>query len=372
MSGTIDEIYCILDQLIESDRLQLVESVRSIIKIRSVAGEPEQGRPCGDGPAAALQAALDIAGAMGFVTHNLDNYAGFVEYGEGEEYIAVLGHLDTVPEGDHWNIPPFSGRVHEGRIYGRGALDDKGPILSALYSLKAIRDSGVTLTRRIRVIFGTDEETGDLDIGYYLLKEKPPVCGFTPDSDFPVVFAEKGILHVDFIRKFSFDCKNSGNDIIVSFHGGEAVNMVPGRAAAEIRTRNPFEIIRKCEEFSHFSGFPIAAEQNGDLVVIRSEGVSSHASRPHLGKNAVMQLIAFLSTLQFDPVEVCHMIRFLQKRIAMDTTGVSFGLGLADVPSGHLTLNAGVARYAGRDFILSVDFRYPVSETMENGTGTHQ
>ena len=366
MSGTMNELYCMLDKLIESDRRQLAESVRSIIQIRSVAGEPEQGRPCGEGPAAALKAALDIAGAMGFVTHNLDNYAGFVEYGEGEEYIAVLGHLDTVPEGDHWTFPPFSGSVHEGRIYGRGALDDKGPIVSALYSLKAIRDSGVSLTRRIRVIFGTDEETGDLDIGYYLLKEKPPVCGFTPDSDFPVVFAEKGILQVDFVRKFSFDCKNSGNDILVSFNGGEAVNMVPGRAAAEIRTRNPLEIIRKCEEFSRVSGFSITAEQNGDLVIIMSEGVSSHASRPQLGKNAVMQLIAFLSTVQFDPVEVGYMIRFLQKRIAMDTTGLSFGLGFADASSGHLTLNAGVVRYAGRDFILSVDFRYPVSETMEN------
>ncbi len=365
MPVTINEVYSMLDELIESDRLHLEESVRGSIKIRSVAGEPEQGKPCGDGPAAALQAALDIAGGMGFVTHNLDNYVGFVEYGEGEEYIAVLGHLDTVPEGNRWTFPPFSGRVHDGRIYGRGALDDKGPILSALYSLKAIRDSGVTLTRRIRVIFGTDEETGDLDIAHYLLKEKPPVCGFTPDSDFPVVFAEKGILHVDFVRKFSFNCKNSGNDILVSFNGGQAVNMVPDRAAAEIRTRHPLEIIRKCEEFSHVSGFPIAAEQNGDLVIIRSEGVSSHASRPHLGKNAVMQVVAFLSTVHFDPVEVGSMIRFLQERIAMDTTGVLFGLGLADGQSGHLTLNAGVIRYAGRDFILSVDFRYPVTETME-------
>ena len=250
MSLTNNKIFTVVDQLIEKNRHQLIESVRDITKIRSVAGDPDQTSPCGKGPASALQATLKIADDMGFFTQNLDNCIGFVEYGQGEDYIAVLGHLDTVPEGDHWTFPPFNATVHENRIYGRGVLDDKGPILSALYSLKAIRDSGVPLSRRIRVIFGTDEETGDLDITHYLSREKPPVCGFTPDSDFPVVFAEKGILQVNLTRKISFNCKNSRNDILVSFNGGEAVNMVPDKAVAEIRTRNPLDIIRKCEMFS--------------------------------------------------------------------------------------------------------------------------
>ena len=202
MSSNNNKIYSIFDQIIEKDKVQLSGSVRSITKIRSVAEEPENGMPCGRGPADALRAALDIATDMEFYTKNLDNYIGFAEYGEGEDYVAVLGHLDTVPEGEHWTFPPFSGKVHEGRIYGRGVLDDKGPIIAALYSLKAIRDSKLKITRRIRVIFGTDEETGDLDIAHYRSKEKPPVCGFTPDAEFPVVFAEKGILQVNLVRKF--------------------------------------------------------------------------------------------------------------------------------------------------------------------------
>lgn len=183
------KLYSTFDEYIERDQGQLIESVRDLIKIRSVAGEPVEGKPFGEGPASALRLALDTAGRMGFFTKNLDNYIGFAEYGEGKDYIAVLGHVDTVPEGEHWTYPPFSGAMHNGRIFGRGALDDKGPVISALYSLKAIRDSGVPLTRRIRIIFGADEETGDLDIEHYLSKEKPPVCGFTPDSEFPVVFA---------------------------------------------------------------------------------------------------------------------------------------------------------------------------------------
>jgi len=366
MPEKINELYSVFDQLIDKDRGSLTESVRSIVAIRSVAGDPREGKPFGQGPAAALQAALDIAESMGFFTRNLDNFVGFVEYGQGEEYIAVLGHLDTVPEGDHWTFPPFSGSVHEGRIYGRGVLDDKGPILSALYSLKAIRDSGVALTRRIRIIFGTDEETGDHDIAHYLLKEKAPVCGFTPDSDFPVVFAEKGILQVNLTKHFLFEGINPSNDVLVSFNGGDAVNMVPDRASAEIRTRNPLDIIRNCEEFALESGFSVSAKLNGDLVIIRSDGVASHASRPHLGKNAVMQAIAFLSTLQFNPAEVQVMIRSLQKTIGMETTGELLGLGLADKPSGHLTLNAGVVRYSGQAFILSFDIRYPVTETFDH------
>lgn len=361
-----NELYSTFDKCIERDQPQLMESVRKLVKIRSVAGEPEKLKPFGQGPADALQAALDIATTMGFFTKNLDNYTGFAEYGDGEDYVAVLGHVDTVPEGEHWTFPPFSGIIHQGRIFGRGVLDDKGPVISALYGLKAIRESGTPLTRRIRIIFGADEETGDLDIAYYLSKEQPPVCGFTPDSDFPVVFAEKGILHLDITRKFSPGTLKPGNDTLVSFTGGEAVNMVPGRAVAKIGTTNPFDIILKCNEFAMVSGFSITAEQDGDAVIIRSEGVSSHASRPHLGKNAIMEVVGFLSTLRFYPVEVCGIMKFLQTRIGMDTTGADFGIDLADIPSGHLTMNAGLVRYVEGDFNLSVDIRYPVSESVDN------
>jgi succinyl-diaminopimelate desuccinylase len=359
------KLFSTFDESIERDKGQLTESVRALIKIRSVAGEPVEGKPFGEGPAAALRSALYTAGRLGFSTKNLDNYIGFAEYGEGNDYIAVLGHVDTVPEGEHWTYPPFSGTMLNGRIYGRGALDDKGPVISALYSLKAIQDSGVPLTRRIRIIFGADEETGDLDIQYYLSKEKPPICGFTPDSEFPVVFAEKGILQVNLNRNFLSGNSKSGNNVLVSLAGGDAVNMVPDRATAKIRTRNPHDIMLKCKEFAEVSGFSVSAKLEGDLVTVISEGVSSHASRPNLGINAVMQLIGFLSALSLGPGESRKIIKFLQERIGMDTSGRLFGLDLADEPSGHLTMNAGMVQYNGRDFLLSVDIRYPVTKPVE-------
>ncbi len=367
MSLTNIKPFPVFDELIEKDSSKIMESVQDLVKIRSVAGKAENARPFGTGPATALQVALDIAKDMGFHVKNLDNIVGFVEYGEGEDYIAVLGHLDTVPEGDNWTFSPFSAQLHEGRLYGRGVLDDKGPILAALYSLKAIRDSRVPLRKRIRVIFGTDEETGDMDIAHYLQREKPPISGFTPDADFPVVFAEKGILQVDLTRAIPGQAtENNCGDLLISLSGGEAVNMVPGHATAEIRTRNPGKLVRKCKEFKQATGFSITAEQSNDRVIIRSDGISAHASKPHLGKNAIMQLVAFLSILRFCPAESCNTGKFLQETIGMDTTGVGFGLDLADEPSGHLTLNAGLLTCSPGGYVLSLDIRYPVTETMEN------
>ena len=206
-----------------------------------------------------------------------------------------------------------------------------------------------------------------MDIAHYLQRENPPISGFTPDAEFPVVFAEKGILQVDLARAFSDKAtdKHCG-DLLISLDGGEAVNMVPDHATAEIRTRDPGKLVRKCKEFKQTTGFSITAEQNNDRVIIRSNGISAHASKPHLGKNAIMQLVAFLSILQLCPAESCNMWKFLQEKIGMDTTGVGFGLDFADEPSGHLTLNAGLLTCSRGGSVLSLDIRYPVTETMEN------
>lgn len=83
---------------------------------------------------------------MGFQTRDVDGHCGWCEYGEGEEMVAVLCHLDVVPAGDGWHYPPYDCTWAEGRIYGRGVIDDKGPAAAALYALKAVRDSGAPCT----------------------------------------------------------------------------------------------------------------------------------------------------------------------------------------------------------------------------------
>lgn len=173
---------------------QMIEGIKRIVRIDSVQSEPEEHMPFGRGVYNALQATLNLAQELGFETENVDNYMGIAKYGNqsDEDYIGIIGHLDVVPAQDGWNYPPFSAHEENGRIYARGILDNKGPLLSCLYALYAIKELGITLKRPVWILFGTNEETGFEDLEYYLKVKKPPLMGWTPDCKYPVVYAERG------------------------------------------------------------------------------------------------------------------------------------------------------------------------------------
>ena len=173
-----------LKESVARQKQALLKTLSEAIKIRSVQEEAKPGMPFGEGPAKCLAYMLKVCEDMGFRTKNVDNYMGWAEIGEGDEMVAILGHLDVVPEGKGWDKDPYSGEVDDTNVYGRGAMDDKGPAIAALYGMKAIVDAGLPLKRRIRILFGTNEETGAADMDYYLEKGgEVPVCGFTPDAE---------------------------------------------------------------------------------------------------------------------------------------------------------------------------------------------
>ena len=201
-----------INQKILEMKEEIFTSIKESVAIESVKGEPKENAPYGEGPKRALDHALALGEKMGFKTGNLDNRIGWIEYGEGEEMAAVLGHVDVVPLGEGWDYDPLGCEIHDGKMYGRGVLDDKGPIIGAIYGLKAIRDLGLPIDRRIRVIFGADEENGSSCVKHYVESgEEMPVIGFTPDADFPVIFFEKGQTDVykrqDPTRGEQRDCK---------------------------------------------------------------------------------------------------------------------------------------------------------------------
>lgn len=183
----------ILNNKVDDLKDLLIEDILDIVKIPSVKGKATNGFPFGENVAKALNKALEISEKLGFKTKNLDNYIGYADYGEGKDYICIIGHIDVVKEGTGWTYLPYSGHIENGNIYARGILDNKGPIISALYGLYAIKELGITLDKKVRVIFGTDEESGFGDIPYYLKNEKEPLMGFTPDCKYPVVYGEKGM-----------------------------------------------------------------------------------------------------------------------------------------------------------------------------------
>jgi succinyl-diaminopimelate desuccinylase len=353
-----------LNKKVDELKDSLIKSVEKVVKIKSVQEEPKDGMPFGEGPRKVLDCALDISKELGFKTVNMDGYIGYAEYGHGDDYVAVLGHLDVVPEGDGWKYPPYAAEIHEGKIYGRGTLDDKGPIMAALYGLKAIKNLNMPLSKRVRVIFGTNEETGSKEVEYYMKKEKAPVSGFTPDAEYPIIYAEKGITIFDVVKDLKEGCQKGYN--IKSIKGGTAPNAVPAYCECIMDGDSAEELKKLAVDFSNKTGFDIKAEISGKDIVVKSYGFAAHGSSPERGKNAVMRMFAFLATLPLGNCELKDYIDFFNKYVGEETDGKSFGVYLEDKESGKLTFNVGCVEMKGNRIKLSLNVRYPVTHKVED------
>lgn len=304
-----------MENFLASKKDEMIENLKALIRFPSVKCAPLPGAPFGQGMKDALDFLLALGENLGFRAKNLDNYAGILEFGKGDEMIAVLAHIDVVPEGDGWTYPPFGAEIHEGKMFGRGALDDKGPLMAALYAMLAVKESGVPLTRRVRLIIGCDEESGWACMDRYKKTEELPAAAFTPDADYPVIFAEKGILHGSFLWE--------GSDLPFTLKGGTRPNVVPHYVSGTLL------------------GTPIEAH-----------GVSAHAAHPELGDNAIQKMVALLRENCSHPA-----LDFLH--IAMTAEGL--GIAQSDEVSGTLTYNPAVISADEKGLMLQFDIRYPVT-----------
>ena len=336
---------------------EMLKSLQESIHIPSVQTAPLEGAPYGEGIALALEHALGTAARLGMRTENMAGQAGWCEFGEGEEMIAILGHLDVVPAGDGWSFDPFGGEIKDGKIFGRGTMDDKGPTIAALYAMAAIKNCGIPLRRRVRLILGTNEETGSKDMVYYLSHGgESPVMGFTPDGEYPVINGEKGIINVSFKKSYT----QNAPLCLMRISGGSAPNVVPDRACAELICPPDMadELIKKSCENIHYIKTPRG-------VSVTADGIGAHGSTPQEGENAIGRLLQALAPLPFDS-ELSAALRFLADRIGMETGGASLGIGLRDDISGALTLNLGVIEGYEQELSLRINYRYPVTKHYED------
>lgn len=333
---------------------ELIESLAALIRIPSVEGAPEEVAPYGRDVARCLHETLALCERLGFRTHNIDHRVGWCEYGEGKEMVAVLGHLDVVPAGDGWTeAEPFSGTVREGRIYGRGAMDDKGPMVAAIYALAALKDAGFMPARRIRILFGTNEETGCQDMVWYREHGgELPVMGFTPDGEYPIINGEKGIMNCVYTRRLH----QTGAYRLRKFEGGTASNVSPAYAVAELAC--PEEAAGK------IAADKVTVTPIGGGIRVEAQGVSAHGSTPEQGENAIGRLAQALCQLPLEG-ELGDCMAFLAERIGMETRGESLGLAMRDDLSGELTVNLGVASFADETLSLTLSVRYPVTKTYD-------
>jgi succinyl-diaminopimelate desuccinylase len=356
-----------LESLIENYQENIVQSLQGLVRIKSVEGKPRENMPFGEGPYKALNYMLDLAESMGFQTLNVDNYAGHIDLGDGEETVGMLVHLDVVPEGEGWTYPPFGAEIHNDKIYGRGTIDDKGPAIAALYAMKAVKESGLSIRKKVRMILGTNEETNWGGIHYYLKKIKQPDIAFVPDADFPVINGEKGILVFDLKKKLKGQHKESSL-VLESIKGGNAPNMVPDACTAVLRAEKDIQqdIEKKLESFKKETGSDISLEYSEpEKIIFYSKGKSAHGSKPELGINAISQLMKFLGQLPFDDSEVQNFIEVYNKHIGNGYYGECIGCGFEDQISGKLILNVGMIRLDAQEGVITINIRYPITVSSE-------
>lgn len=337
-------IYGALNQKILSMREEIILAVQKAVRIDSVRGQTESGAPYGRGPREALDDALALGERLGFRTGNLDHRVGWVEYGSGAEMVGVLGHLDVVPAGEGWTYPPFGAEIHDGRLYGRGVLDDKGPVIGAIFGLKAIRDIGLPLDRRIRVLFGTDEECGSSCVRYYVEHGgEMPVIGFTPDANFPLIFCEKGTTNVI----LGGPVADRGRIHILELEGGTAPNVVTPRCRLTVEGEIAVE-----------PGEGITVTRRDGQTAVEVVGLGAHGSTPALGINAAVRLFRAVRGNDFGG-DFQRMMDFVLEQLGTETDGQTLGIHYSDAETGETTVNLGIVRYTGEEMSLTLDIRHP-------------
>ncbi|WP_407308861.1 dipeptidase PepV [Desulfosporosinus sp. SB140] len=347
-----------LEDQIDKMKEDIVSAVQACIRIKSVKDDAHaaQGAPFGPGIREALEWTLRLGEKLGFDVKNVDGYAGHIEMGSGD-LLGILGHLDVVPEGDGWSVPPYSATIKDGKIYGRGALDDKGPSLAALFAMKAIKDAKIPLNKRVRLILGTDEESGWADMDYYLQKEEVPYMGFAPDAEFPLIHAEKGILHLEFKKSFAAALPH-----LVSIRGGERANVVPDVCEVILTGLDRDSVAQSLKEFA----FPedvngqLQDQQAGQEMKLIFKGVGAHGSLPQHGKNAVLYALKFLRLLPLSAEEQ-ETLDFILTYPGTGFFGEGFEIALRDEPSGQLSLNLGILELTSGEIRFVLDIRYPVT-----------
>lgn len=327
-------------EYLENNYEQFKAALRRLVKIPSVSGEAEGQYPFGKSCGEALDEFLKICQENGFYTRNYDWFAGSADmYGDIVPELGILAHLDVVPVTEKdWSFPPFELTEQEGFLYGRGVTDDKGPLLAALFAMKAVRECGYKLQKNVRLIAGCSEETGsEKDIEAYCERAKMPPMVFTPDADFPIITTEKGMMR--FVFGGNFSCEK-----IKSIKGGTVVNAVPSEVTAVI------------EGEVKLSG---AKYENGRTEIV-CKGVSAHASLPEQGENAFTKLFTALMDCDLPDSDKKMLRSLLQLFPHGETNGAALGLDCTDV-SGSTTCVFSIVDFENGKLSCKADMRFPVS-----------
>jgi len=338
---------------IAQHRQELVGDLIEMVNVRSVKGDELPGKPFGEGPANAIDKAMEIGKKYGFETDNDEYYnVSFVLPGATKRELGILGHIDVVPEGEGWSFPPYDAKEQEDHVLGRGAGDNKGPSVAALYVLRMLRDLGVKLNHSVRVIWGANEEHGVmLDVIHYAQTHTPPEFTLVCDAGFPVCYGEKGILSADLVAA-------SDDARLLDFHGGIASNSVPDSAfirykgdAAAVRAKIPDE--------------SITVEEKDGAVVIAAKGVAGHAAFPMNSVNAIQKLARAVTDAGLFSGATRRAVRFIADAF-QSSNGTGLDIECDDDIGTNTTHIGGMVRFEGGKIRQNINVRYAIHQDQDD------
>lgn len=325
-------------------------TLQELVKRNSVYDETTitKDAPYGAGVKSALDYIAEIGENYGFQVDKCDGRCTELSFGEKGTLVGIYAHSDVVPISGKWNYPPFGAKIvgegKEAKMYGRGTTDDKGPLVAAFFAIKLLKDNGLLNDFRVRLVSGGDEERGSSCLSYYFHKLHKPASdfGFTPDAEFPLIFAEKGIVHADLQKEVDLSP-------ILGIDGGVVTNAVCDRVTFTLpKDAKLKEALAKVEKASY--------DEAGEIAIVTFRGKSAHGSTPQFGENAALKGFTFLGDF--------YHIDFLS-RLALtlsDCNGRTFD-GYTESPNFGLskdsTYNYGIVRYgSNKKLLITVDFRF--------------
>ncbi len=352
-----------IEKFMNEKKEEIIKKLQGLIQIPSVYEQSNNPKyPFGENVNKALEYTLDLGQRLGFKTKNIDGYCGYIEFGEGDELIGIIGHLDVVPEGENWTYPPFSGAIANNCIFGRGAIDDKGPVIASLYAMKYVMETA-KIKKRVRLILGLNEERNWNCIKYYKAHEEIPSIGFSPDADFPCIYAEKAVLtqeiKADISQFKNFDIKITNIDC-----NNNATNVVPKICSAilsiDTNKIKSDDFINNLKNIINNSGFEIDIYKIDDEEIkLTSHGISAHAAHPDLGINSISRLIIILDKIFKVYGYTIDLFDFFTKYIGLQFDGKNLGINFED-ESGRLTLNVGYIGIENNFIKIKMNLRVPV------------
>jgi succinyl-diaminopimelate desuccinylase len=346
---------------IESNKDYIIRDLIELVKIRSVAADKKPNMPFGEEVHKSLKYVLDKAKDMGFKVQNFCGYCGQVDAGHGDYTIGILCHVDVAEEGKGWTKPPFLGEIYDGKIYGRGVVKGKAPLVACLYAIKFLHDENlIPENKKVRMIVGGDKETGIRSINYYKEYEVAPDIGFTPDGMFPVIYGEKGVINLELNMEFSNDFDEPIN--IVQIVGGNSIDTVPSKVSIILSCEDIFKdkIEVELKKFSQVENIKYKIHSQNKLMNIEFIGKKANSTNPDKGLNAISYGVKFLANFE-EFIDKREFVHEYNRLISTSYNGERINCKLQDEDSGEFTFNVGTIDLNSDKVDIKVNITYPIS-----------